>query len=393
MKDGRPARREAAMSSPVRVAIACPGVGHVCRGYETVAVNLFENLRGRVPVTLFKGAGPSATNERTVPCFRRTSALGRALSVVLPRRAYKLECSSFARSLHKLLRDEQAFDVVFVTDRPAATLLRRYRDTLPQGTRYAVAFHNGAPHAPKRVREFDLVQQVTGPGQDEATAAGLTNCRLLPIPIDVERFTPRPAPDELRRELALAPAVPLILCVAAHAEFKRIGRLIDAVAKIPPCPTPAPVLLVAGQEGECTASLKAQASEQLGVRALFRSFAYERMPDVFRLADVFALTSRTEGFGVVLLEAMATGLPVLSQRDPVRSWVVGDAGLLVDCAISGELTEALTRLLQDPDERRRLGKAGHRRVHSEFSWEARLPDFLRFFEEAGARVRPLDPSR
>ena len=109
------------------------------------------------------------------------------------------------------------------------------------------------------------------------------------------------------------------------------------------------------------------------------------MPEVYRLADVFVLPSLTEGFGVVLLEAMATGIPVVTQADPVRDWVLGDSGLLVECAEEGALTDALASLVSDPPERQRVGARGLERVRSTFAWDVLLPQYLSFFAEVADR--------
>ncbi|MBW2244759.1 MAG: glycosyltransferase family 4 protein [Deltaproteobacteria bacterium] len=371
----------------VRVAIACSGVGHVRRGYESITRTVWEHVRGHVDVTLFKGFGPDGQDERTVRCLRRTSLLGRAVGFFSYPQSYKLEGMTFARSLFGHLRDG-AFDVVFAPGYGPASALCRFRDRLPPDRRFAVALHNSAPYRVKKLtlHPFDLIQQVTGPAQDDALAAGLGNTRLVPLPVDLERFGPGSPPPALRAELDVDDDVPIVLCVAAHMPVKRIDVLVEAVASLRDPPTPPPVLLIAGQEGEQTRFLRDLARDRLGSRVRFRSYAWEQMPDVYRLADVFALPSRREGFGMALLEAMATGLPVVTQDDAVRSWIVDDAGLLVECGTPGALSEALARVITNADERRLLAEAGRERVRTHFSWEVLLPKYLDFFEEAAATV-------
>ena len=96
----------------------------------------------------------------------------------------------------------------------------------------------------------------------------------------------------------------------------------------------------------------------------------------YEAADLFALTSEPtarsiEGFGIVYLEASARGLPVLAHRtggveEAVRA---GVTGLLVEPGDEAALADALRRLVEDPDLRRRLGDNG-RRFASGFSWDA-----------------------
>jgi phosphatidylinositol alpha-1,6-mannosyltransferase len=106
---------------------------------------------------------------------------------------------------------------------------------------------------------------------------------------------------------------------------------------------------------------------------------------LYRRAAVFAMPSRGEGFGIVYLEAMRHALPCIgSFHDAAREIVVdGETGLLVDQAAIPELSAALRRLLQDGELRRRLGRAGQRRLQQHFSYE----QFKRSLETALAPLR------
>jgi glycosyltransferase involved in cell wall biosynthesis len=104
--------------------------------------------------------------------------------------------------------------------------------------------------------------------------------------------------------------------------------------------------------------------------------------------DVFALTSRTEGLPLVLLEAMATGLPVVSTAvggvpDLIRH---GDNGLLVREGGAGGTTALLASLAENRDRARALGDAGIREIHARYSMDdtARAYDAL-YREELSAR--------
>ena len=104
----------------------------------------------------------------------------------------------------------------------------------------------------------------------------------------------------------------------------------------------------------------------LGVRA-----------DVDRLlaqADGFVLASRWEGFGLVFLEAMAAGKPVVATRVSAIPEVVEDnvTGLLVPPDDPAALAGALLELIRDPAQARQMGKAGHARVHAHFSAAAMI---------------------
>ncbi len=98
--------------------------------------------------------------------------------------------------------------------------------------------------------------------------------------------------------------------------------------------------------------------------------------------ELDARTPRGEGFGIVFLEAMARGKPVIGPRMGVTAELSpsGEHGLLVDPANSGEIAGALIELLEDPAPARRMGEAGRDWVAREFTFDRfceRLRDALR----------------
>jgi glycosyltransferase involved in cell wall biosynthesis len=96
--------------------------------------------------------------------------------------------------------------------------------------------------------------------------------------------------------------------------------------------------------------------------------------DFFAGIDVFALPSRIDSFGLVLLEAWANGVPTIGYRAGGIAWVIRDEvdGLLVPCGDVEALERALRRLADDAALRSRLGTAGCGRTQTEFRWEDKL---------------------
>lgn len=111
--------------------------------------------------------------------------------------------------------------------------------------------------------------------------------------------------------------------------------------------------------------------------------------DFFAGLDLFALPSRSDSFGLVLLEAWANGAANVAYRAGGPAEVIRHEkdGLLVRCGDVGELAGAILRLVRDPGLRRRLGSAGQERTRSEFRWKDRLEMVRAVYQElAGARV-------
>ncbi len=133
-------------------------------------------------------------------------------------------------------------------------------------------------------------------------------------------------------------------------------------------------LTIAG-DGEGRAALEELAAQHGVSDAVHFTGAVDdaELARLYRRADVFALPSEGEGFGLVLAEAMQFGLPCVASTLDAGSEVVehGLTGLVVDPRDAPALLDALVTLLSDADLRRRLGEAGRRRVEGRFS----LPQF------------------
>jgi glycosyltransferase involved in cell wall biosynthesis len=124
------------------------------------------------------------------------------------------------------------------------------------------------------------------------------------------------------------------------------------------------VLVLTGGEGSAEPGLAAEI-DRLGVRARVRRTGRVPLADVMGLvevAEVVAVPSTYEGFGVPVAEAMTRGTPVVAARSTALPEVVGDAGLLVDPDDPDAWAGALAHLLGSPEERERLGAAGRARA-------------------------------
>ena len=180
---------------------------------------------------------------------------------------------------------------------------------------------------------------------------------VVPEPIDLARW---------RHAFEEAPELPRggssILCVAHLYPRKNVEALLAAMTRLA---NRAAVLRVVGT-GPDLARLERCARELgLAERVEFLGHVdFARLAGEYRRADVFCLPSRQEGFGIVFLEAMAAGLPIVAARAAAVPEVVidGETGILVGPDSPAELAGALDRLLSNPEERRRLGEAGRRRV-------------------------------
>ena len=156
---------------------------------------------------------------------------------------------------------------------------------------------------------------------------------------------------------------PQLISVGRFKYPKDFATLVDALARLEP---PARALLVG--DGPERMAIEAEV-RRLGLAGRV-TLAGERgdVPELLAASDVFVLSSRSEGLPMSVLEAMAAGLPVVaSSVGGVPELVVeGETGFLVPVGDAAALAAALERLIADQELRRRLGRAGRRRVEAEF---------------------------
>ncbi len=206
--------------------------------------------------------------------------------------------------------------------------------------------------------------------------------RVIYNGIDPRAYARDPARRrQLREQWGVGPDQVLIACVARLDYQKNVPLLLEAVRRLRQVRQDVRVV-IAGDGPE--RSMLRRLCEETGAGRWVTWLGFtEEIPGVLSAADIFALPSRWEGFGIAAAEAMAAGLPVVATRVPGLTEVVADglSGLLVDSEDVDALTSALRRLVSDPGLRSRLGAAGVERVNRCFSIQANVSAHERLYEE------------
>lgn len=157
----------------------------------------------------------------------------------------------------------------------------------------------------------------------------------IPNGIDLEKFKPEGPKFSFDLE------APVILSVGALVWYKYHEKAIEAVSRL------SKASLVIVGKGEMQQKLKKLGEQKLGGRFKIISAGYEDMPKIYRSADLFTLPSwNREAFGLVYLEAMASGIPVVAPDDQSRKEIVGEGGILVDVSNAASYAKALENALQ-----------------------------------------------
>lgn len=196
--------------------------------------------------------------------------------------------------------------------------------------------------------------------------------RVIPNGVDPQRF----APPEKR---AWEPA--RLLFVGRLVYQKGLDVLLEALAGVP---ASLPWQLTLVGDGPYRPTLETLAAQRgLRERLTFAGWQPpERIPAFYQQANLFVFPSRDEGMPNAVLEAMASGLPVVATRIAGNEELITpEVGVLVPKDDPAALREAFLRLLPDADTRRRWGAAARRRVIQHFTWEATARRYLDLFRE------------
>lgn len=166
--------------------------------------------------------------------------------------------------------------------------------------------------------------------------------------------------------------------VARYRRYKGHEQLIECWHEVVAAVPDARLLIVGGGPGKAEVMAMAKASA-VANSIEFRGFVPDAaLPGVFAEADVFAMPSRGEGFGLVYIEAMRNRLPVIASKHDAAPEVniEGVTGYNVDLDCPAQLPQNIVHLLRNPGEARRMGEAGMNRWGQHFRFSAFRERFL-----------------
>ena len=345
----------------MKIALLCSGLGHIHRGHEVFARDLFALLRGTLDTTLFKGGGEPAPGEIVVDNVPRLSPLVAEVHVAAsPKWAeamreqerIRIEGETFAYAALKPLL-EGGYDIVHCLEQEVCNIVFDNRHLFRRPPK--VVFSNGGAIPAVDLPRCDFVQEHT---DYNLRRSDHKRAFMIPHGVDLQRFKPGVASDFRARHSIPADAF-LALSVGTICYWhKRMDHVIRELA-----PLKDVYLAIVGQHGPDTAAIMALGRELMGPRVVFDTLTHDALPQAYAAADVFVLGSLFETFGIVYIEAMAMELPVICTMHENQRSVVQE-GLFVDMTRHGELA----RLMRDRDAKcwAELGRMGRAVVEREY---------------------------
>ncbi len=303
------------------------------------------------------------------------------------RRGPGLDCG-FALKLSRYIRAE-AFDVVHAHNDTA--LFYCAFAGLWSGRRRArtVATYHARPgHATRAARLLtrwatSRISRVTAVSDELArhlVASGwAARCDTVWNGVDLQTFAPGPDDGKWRSQLAIEPDALLVLHIGRHDAVKRHVDLLQT-ARLLTTHVPRLVFVLVGS-GPLTPKIEAEARAIENVRVIARVLD---VPSLLRAADVFVLCSDHEGAPRVLLEALATGCPVVTTdvggcRSILTNRRGAICGVLVPPRSPQRLADAVLKLATDPGRRRVLADLGRERA-ADFSADVEWADYCSLWQ-------------
>ncbi len=212
---------------------------------------------------------------------------------------------------------------------------------------------------------------------------------VIPQPVDLTRFTPKPKNDSLRETLGFSRGDAVIIFVGRLHKSKGLDFLLYAMKRLyldDAVRSSVKLLIIGtGERERAYKELAARLSIDRQVVWCGEVNHYD-LPAYYAEADIFVLpsvplTEWQEQFGMVLIEAMACGKPVISTLSGSIPDVVGDAGILVQPADFHSLYQAIKYLLLTPGLRSQYGEKARKRAESEFSTDRIAEETARIYRK------------
>ena len=358
----------------LRVALMLPGLGRVHRGAETAFIELARALAAHpdVQVTLF-GSGsdvPEGLDLRQAGCVPREQ-FERWPHMPVLRNDCCYEEMSFIMSLisrHTFRRRD--FDAAIHCTFPCTNWFLRMA-ARKGGPASVFVTQNGDWMCRADSREFRTFRcsglVCTNPEYFDRHQSRYP-AALIPNGVDPGVYQP----GERSHDARFPGDKKIVFMASALIASKRVADGIAAVAQVPDA-----FLVVAG-DGPDRESIAALAARELpGRHRLLGSVHRSEMPGLYRQADAFLHMSQDEPFGIVYLEAAASGLPVVAHDAAVPRWILGQSALYANTTDVAAVARAL-RLALNPVIGGSLRELARARVLADWTWAAQAEKYREF---------------
>jgi len=337
----------------MKIALLCSGLGNIARGHEIFARSLFDLVCDSIDITLLKGGGEDTPNEWVINNIPRDSAcLDHIHLAVSPKwedaireqERMRVEGETFAYAALKPLL-EGGFDIIHCLEQEVCNVIYYHRHLFKNTPK--IVFSNGGAIPARDLPCCDYVQEYT---EYNFCRSAKNKAFLIPHGVDLKRFNPL-IPSDFRERHRIPKDAFVVISVGTICHWhKRMDYVIEEVAALKDA-----YLIIVGQESWDTPKIKELGRRLMGDRIIFTTLMHDELPKAYAAANVFVLGSLFETFGIVYIEAMAMGLPVISTNHANQQSIIKE-GIFIDMKMPGALANTLRNT--EHDELAEIGKRG-----------------------------------
>jgi 1,2-diacylglycerol 3-alpha-glucosyltransferase len=364
-----------------KVVFACSGLGYINRGLENFTETLFHKIKDldAFETRLLRGRLHDYNSEQTeIQHLPRHSRLNRLLSKVIRRHPFEIQNISFALgTIPFLIRTKP--DVIYTGEPVVYLWLKRIRKIF--GLSFKMILFTGGQTIPAAFDSNDLVHHVTDALVSHADYLKIpkSNQFLIPHFIDVDKFSRPNDKSTYKKQLNLPKDKKVILSVGAiDATVKRMEYVIDEVSALPSSDYH---LVILGEFEEETPLILQRAKEKLiHKNYIIATIRPHKVVEYFHAADIFVLASLKEGFGMVYLDALAAGLPIITHDHVAGRYVLGNFAYRADLSQPGTLKNLIPDALNDDSEKSHMDRQMY--ALEKYSWFKLQSRYLDMFKAA-----------
>lgn len=335
------------------------------------------------------------------------------LASILPRQIMSM---MWRPRIDEWLQDFSPAVVHLHNPHPAGALLQAARTCVRLGIPYVISTHGfvefndfskgfGSPPWQKPLLEWFVRRPLVAVARGAARvlmlspnerpnllAMGVAEDKLRVVPNGVDPYfledVPEPERTRIVRRLDLPAGAPLLLFVGNHTFNKGIDVLLRALGMM----HEHAIAVIAGairSKAENEKLIRSSELDRADRRLVFTDFiSKEELRALYRSVDAFVFPSRADTLPLVILEAMASGLPVVATNvGGIPYEVTSEEGILVPPGDPAQLAAALDRVCRDRELRRQMGASARRRVVSHFDWSVSAALALNAYKDVIASPR------
>jgi 1,2-diacylglycerol 3-alpha-glucosyltransferase len=363
-----------------KIAIACSGLGYIRRGLETFTEDLFHQLR---PIEefqsfLLKGAGKKTSREIPIWHLPRHSLAARIIAKITDKHSFYIQNVTFGLGMIPfLIKNKPA--IIYIGEPVLYLCLQLWRNW--SGQKFKMIFFTGGQGFPSSFDVQDILHHVTNDLVEKANSARIPVANQFVLPHFL-LLTPNHQLRKgskkvlLKQKLGLPIDSLIILSVGAlDNSVKRMNYVIEEVSNLPESNY---FLVLLGEKEQETETVLNYIQQKFpGGNFKIGTLSRQEVNEYYQAADVFVLASLKEGFGLVYLEALAAGLPVLAHDHSTAHFVLQEHAYFADFTRQNALASILLSMSKNDIDS--LRDSRYQFVYNNYSWDVLKEEYLKMF--------------